>query len=70
MSLFSACKSLLSKGPNFVTTPGDINWYTLNQDFNKILNKFRFYYLNSTSIVTDTTDNNKQLLDEPPPKKV
>ena len=27
--LFDACKSLLSKGPSFVPTPYDINWYTL-----------------------------------------
>ena len=27
--LSSACKSLLSKGYNFVPTPYDINWYIL-----------------------------------------
>ena len=68
--LSSACKSLLAKGPNFVPTPYDINWYTLKQDFDNFMNKLRFQYLNTTSTVTGTTDNNKQALDEPPPKKL
>ena len=34
------------------------------------VNKLRFHYLNATSNVIDTSDNNKQALDEPPPKKV
>ena len=41
----------------------------LKQDFDNFLNKLIFHYLNATSTVTDTTDN-KQVLDEPPPKKV
>ena len=27
IELYDACKSLLSKGPSFVPTPYDINWY-------------------------------------------
>ena len=69
--LSSASKSLLSKYPNFVPTPYDINWYIFKQGFDNFMSKLRFHYLNATSTVTDTTvDNNKQALDEPPPKKV
>ena len=60
----------MAKGPNFVPTPYNINWYTLKQDFDNFVNKLRSHYLNATSTVTGTTDNNKQALDEPPPKKV
>ena len=43
---------------------------TLKQDFDNFVNKLRSHYLNSTSTVTGTTDNNKQVLGEPPPKNV
>ena len=59
----------MSKGPNLVPTPYDINWYTLKQDFHNFVNKLRFHYLNAASTVTYTNDNNKQVRDEPPPKK-
>ena len=39
--LSDACKSLLSKGPSFVPTPYDIDWYTLKQDFDNFVNKLR-----------------------------
>ena len=64
--LSSACKSLLSKGYNFVPTPYDINWYILKYDFDNFVNKLRFYYLSATPAVTDTTCNNEQELYEPP----
>ena len=35
------CKSLLSKGPSFVPTPKDINWFNLKQDFDSFTNKLR-----------------------------
>ena len=60
----------MAKGLNFVPTPYDINWYTLKQDFDNFVNKLRFHYLNATSTVTSTTDNNKQALDESALKKV
>ena len=34
-------KSLLKKGPSFVPTPTDINWYEVRQDFTKFTNKIR-----------------------------
>ena len=34
-------KSLLKKGPSFVPTPTDINWYEVCQDFTKFTNKIR-----------------------------
>ena len=69
--LSSACKSLFSKGPNFVPTPYHITWYTLKQDFHNFVNKLRFHHLNATSAATDTTtNNNKQALYKPPSKKL
>ena len=62
--------TLLSKGHNFVSTPYDISWYTIKQDFDNFVDKLRFLYLNAAPTVTDATDNNKQRLDEPPPKKL
>ena len=34
-------KSLLKKGPSFVPTPTDINWYEVRKDFTKLTNKIR-----------------------------
>ena len=34
-------KSLLAKGPSFVPTPSDINWYEVRKDFTKFINKVR-----------------------------
>ena len=34
-------KSLLKKGPSFVPTPTDINWYKVRKDFTKFANKIR-----------------------------
>ena len=34
-------KSLLKKGPSFVPTPTDINWYEIRKDFTKFTNKIR-----------------------------
>ena len=35
-------KSLLKKGPSFVPTQKDINWYSVRQNFDKFVNKLRF----------------------------
>ena len=34
-------KSLLKKGPSFVQTPTDINWYEVCKGFTKFTNKIR-----------------------------
>ena len=34
-------KSLLAKGPSFVPTPSDMNWYEVCKDITKIVNKVR-----------------------------
>ena len=34
-------KTLLKKGPSFVPTPTDINWYNVRKDFTKFINKTR-----------------------------
>ena len=34
-------KSRLKKGPSFVPTPRDINWYKVRKDFTKFSNKIR-----------------------------
>ena len=34
-------KSLLKKGPSFVLTPTDINWYEVDKGFTKFTNKIR-----------------------------
>ena len=42
LNLTSPQKSLLSKGPSFVPTPKDVNWYELRKDFTKFVNQLRF----------------------------
>ena len=36
-------KTLLKKGPSFVPTPTDINWYNVRKDFTKFINKTRHF---------------------------
>ena len=43
IELSEVCKPLLFKGPSFVPTPYDINWYMLRQDFDNFVNKLRFH---------------------------
>ena len=40
LNLTSLQKSLLSKGPSFVPTPKDVNWYELHKNFTKFVTKF------------------------------
>ena len=42
LNLTSLQKSLLSKGPSFVPTPKDVNWYELRKNFTKFVNQLRF----------------------------
>ena len=56
-----------------MTTPYDIDWCTLKQDFDNFVNKLRFQYVNSTPFEDNTTnsnDNNSEKFEKPPPKKV
>ena len=42
IELSDTCKYLLSKGPSFVLTHYDINWYNLRKNFDNFVNKLRF----------------------------
>ena len=42
LNLTSPQKPLLSKGPSFVPTPKDVNWYELRKNFTKFVNQLRF----------------------------
>ena len=33
---------MLRKGPSFIPTTTDINWYNLRRDFDSIVNKLRY----------------------------
>ena len=39
--LTDAEKSLLRKGPSFISNPTDINWFNLKRDFDNFVNKLR-----------------------------
>ena len=66
LNLTSPQKSLLSKGPSFVPTPKDVNWYELRKNFTKFVNQLRFklkqYQLNQDH-------QNQQELSNPIPSK-
>ena len=49
--------SLLKKGPSFIPTPKDINWFNLRQDFDKFTNQLRikFNQVNDKSTVKSQT---------------
>ena len=56
-----------------MTTPYDIDWCTLKQNFDNFANKLRFQYVNSTPFEDNTTnsnDSNSEKLEKPQPKKV
>ena len=36
-------KTFLKKGPSFIPTPTDINWYDVRKDFTKFINKIRHF---------------------------
>ena len=46
-------KLLLRKGPSFVPTPSDINWYEVRRDFDKFVNQFRYRVTHSTEITSN-----------------
>ena len=58
IELPDACKSLLSKGPIFVPTPYDTNWYDLRQDVDNFVNKLGFTLQNFIQFSTEPLINN------------
>ena len=69
-------KSLLRKGPSFVPTPSDINWYEVRRDFDKFINQLRYRVTHSTEITSNQeiltepgTADNINLIPNPPRKK-
>ena len=55
-------QSLLKKGPSFIPTPKDVNWFKLHQDFDKFTNQLRTKFNQaiekSTKKNTNITTNN------------
>ena len=73
--LSNACKSLLAKGPSFIPTPYDINWYKLKQDFDSFVNKLRYHankYISNDEhdVINDHVEINNDTLDKPPPRQL
>ena len=60
LNLTSSQKSLLAKGPSFIPTPADINWYELRKDFTSFVNQLRYKVkqFQSTSIEPSESNNN------------
>ena len=54
-------KLLLRKGPSFVPTPSDINWYKVRRDFDKLVKQLRYRVTHSTEITS-----NQEILAESP----
>ena len=52
---------LFRKGPSFVPTPSDLNWYEVRRDFVKFVNRLRYRVTHST----DITSNQKVLSESP-----
>ena len=58
--LTDAEKSLLEKGPSFISNPIDINWFKLKHDFDNFVNKLRY---KATKQVDENKKNADQQLD-------
>ena len=56
IELSESRKSLLQKGPSFVPTPSDINWYEVRKDFDKFVSQLRYRVTHSLEI-TSSQDN-------------
>ena len=54
-------KLLLRKGPSFVPTPSDINWYEVRRDFDKFVSQLRYRVTHSTEM-----RSSPEILSEPP----
>ena len=57
MVLPAAQKSLLMKGPSFVPTPSDVNWYQMRKDLNKFVNQLCFKAKNILEPNANTTND-------------
>ena len=49
-------QSLLKKGPSFIPTPKDVNWFNLRQDFDKFTNQLRTKF---NQAIDKSTEKNK-----------
>ena len=58
LNLTSSQKSLLAKGPSFIPTPADINWYELRKDFTSFVNQLRYKVKQSQSTSIEPTESN------------
>ena len=45
------------KGPSFVPTPSDVNWYEMRKDFDKFVNQLRFKARNIIEPNANTTND-------------
>ena len=80
LNLTSPQNSLLSKGPSFVPTSKDVNWYELRKNFTKFVNQLRFklkqYQLNQdhqnqqelSNPILSKNLSNEASLPPPPPR--
>ena len=76
LELSDVQKSLLLKGPSFVPTPADINWYNVRKDFDKFVNQLRYKAFQSQQTTStnnladeiDNTSSNTKTFE--PPKKI
>ena len=56
-TLPKAQESLLMKGPSFVPTLSDVNWYEMGKDFSKFVNQLRFKARNILEPNANTTND-------------
>ena len=61
MELSESQKLLLQKGPSFVPTLSDVNWYEVRGDFDKFVNQLCYRVTHSTDITSS-----QEILSEPP----
>ena len=62
LEISDLAKSLLSKGPLYVPSPNDINWYKLKKDFDSFVNKLR-KHCNQSQFST-TKDKDEERLEQ------
>ena len=67
--LTEAQKRLLMKGPSFVPTPSDVNWYEMRKDFDKFVNQIRFKAKNTLEANSNDTTNDNINIGLNAPKK-
>ena len=67
--LTEAQKILFMKGPSFVPTPSDVNWYEMRKDFDKFANQLRFKAKNTLEANSNNTTNDNINIGLNTPKK-